>query len=217
MRKLTGLLAVLLLSSTTAVAEDHAVGARIGLLGLGLEYSYRLSDFITIRGGLNGSGYSFDDTESGVNYDFDLDFDSLSVGVDVHPMKGAFRVSAGFLQNDSALRLVGMPAGGTYEIDGVDYDAADVGQLRGRIGFDSTAPFLSLGWDFLRDRKIGMALDLGIIDQGAPLVSLDAIGGVLEGNATFEADLAAEQAELSADVDDLDIYPFASFGVVFRF
>lgn len=217
MRKLTGLIAVLSLASGTAVAENHAVGAKIGFLGLGLEYSYRLSDFIAIRGGLNGSGYSFDETESGVNYDFDLDFDSLSVGVDVHPMRGAFRVSAGFLQNDSALTLLGQPAGGTYEIDGIDYDAADVGQLIGRIGFDSTAPFVGIGWDWLHNKKVGMTLELGVVDQGAPLVSLDAVGGLLEGDADFEADLSAEQGELNAEVDDLDLYPYASFGVVVRF
>ena len=95
--------------STQALAQDHAVGFRVGMLGLGVEYAYRVSDRISVRGGLNGSGVSFDETESGIDYGFDLDFDSVSVGVDVYPLKSKFRVSAGALKNDSGLSAIASP------------------------------------------------------------------------------------------------------------
>ena len=39
--------------ASTAVAEDHAVGAKIGLLGIGVEYTYRINDLISARASIN--------------------------------------------------------------------------------------------------------------------------------------------------------------------
>ena len=219
MMRLSGSLILLSLIVMPALAQDRgrdqSVGLRIGMLGVGVEYSYRLTDRVTVRGGLNGSGYSFDETESGIAYAFDLDFDSLSVGVDVHPMKGKFRVSAGLLQNDSGLTAIAAPAQ-SFDIGGTTYQPADVGTLSGRIGFDSTAPYLGVGWDWLHDKRVGLAFDLGLLKQGAPVVSL-AANGALAGDAGFIADLESERVELQSSLDDFDLYPYAMFGLVVRF
>ena len=98
MRRIGSGLILLALCSSGASADDHAIGVKAGFLGIGLEYSYRFTDKLVVRGGLNGSNYSFDDTESGIDYDFTLDFDSVMVGIDLHPFEGAFRLSGGFLQ-----------------------------------------------------------------------------------------------------------------------
>jgi len=215
MRRLIVLLTVLAAGSVPALAQDHAVGARIGLLGIGVDYAYRVNDLISVRGGVNGSGYSFDETESGIDYGFDLDFDSMSLGVDVHPFTGAFRVSAGLLNNDSGLSATGAPAG-SYTVGDTTYPADEVGTLFGRIGFDGTAPWVAVGWDWLRDKKLGLALELGIVDQGPPIVALGASGPIAS-DPGFMADIAAERAELQESLDDLDLYPYAMFGFVFRF
>lgn len=215
MRYLFALLALSFIFSSPASAEDHAIGARVGLLGIGLEYSYRLSDRLTVRGGLHGSGTSFDETESGINYAFDLDFDSLYAGIDVHPLKGKFRVSAGVLQNDSGLSATGVLAQSVTVGDTV-YQASDVGTLFGRIGFDSTALYLGFGWDWLRNKKVGVALDIGVLNQGSPKVTLGANGPIAT-DPGFIADLLAEQAELNQSLDDLDVYPYGMFGFVVRF
>lgn len=215
MRGLLGISLLILAAPGTAAAQDHAIGARVGLLGLGVEYSYRLSERIVLRTGLNGSGFSFEETESGIDYDFDLDFDSLSVGVDVHPFTGAFRVSGGFLKNDSSLAAASLPTG-SYTVDDTSYPADQVGTLRGRIGFDNTAPWVSVGWDFLHDKAVGLSFELGVVKQGTPTVRLSADGPIAT-DPDFAADLAAEQAELQASLDDLDVYPYAMIGAVFRF
>src|SRR5690606_31799656 len=67
--------------SSTAFAEGHAIGLKAGGLGLGLEYTYELSDRFALRGGINGSEIGVDSEESGIRYDFDVVWDSLSVGV----------------------------------------------------------------------------------------------------------------------------------------
>ena len=201
--------------SAPALAENHAIGFRMGMLGLGVEYAYRVTDRIAIRGGLNGSGFGFDETESGIDYGFDLDFDSLSVGVDVHPLKGTFRVSAGLLRNDSGLMATGAPAQ-NFTIGNTTYTAAEVGTLTGRIGFDGTAPYLGVGWDWLHDKKVGVALDIGLLKQGAPVVSMR-VDGPIASDPAFIDDLGIETLELQQSLDDFDLYPYAMFGVVVRF
>jgi hypothetical protein len=215
MRYLFGWVAVGLLVSAEASAENHAIGGRIGNLGLGVEYSYRLNERLTVRAGLNGSGFSFSETESGIDYSFDLDFDSLYAGIDVHPLKGKFRVSVGALQNDSGLSATGLLAQ-SVTVGGTTYQAEDVGTLFGRVGFDSVAPYLGVGWDWLHDRKVGVALDIGVLSQGSPIVTLGA-NGPIASDPDFISDLATERAELQASLDDLDLYPYAMFGFVVRF
>jgi hypothetical protein len=199
-----------------AMAEDHAIGIKAGLLGIGIEYGYQLTERVVVRGGINGSGFSFDETESGINYDFELNFDSIAIGVDVHPMRGPFRVSGGLLKNDSALRARGVPAGGSYDIGDSSYNSSEIGSLRGSIEFDSTAPYIAIGWDWLREKRVGVTFEMGVADQGPPTVALNAFGPIAS-DPDFLGDLAAEDEELRASVDDLDTYPYASFGVVFRF
>lgn len=219
MRRSLGLVAVCVSFSGAAFAQgdefEHAVGFRLGNLGLGVEYGYRLNELLTIRGGLNGSSYSFDDTESGIAYAFDLEFDSLSVGVDVHPLRGKFRISAGILQNDSGISAVAASAQ-SFDIGGSTYQPSEVGTLAGRVGFDSSAPYLGIGWDWMRQKKVGLTFEMGLVDQGAPIVSL-AANGTLADTPGFMADLDAERVELQDSLDDLDVYPYAMLGIAVRF
>ncbi len=97
------------------------------------------------------------------------------------------------------------------------YTPAEIGTLRAGIGFDNDiAPFLSLGWDWFRTRRFGIALDFGVVSQGTAMVNLTA-DGTLTGNPIFEADLAREEAELEDALNDLEVLPFVTLGIVFRF
>jgi len=209
------LLCALAMTHLEALAEGHAVSARVGMLGVGIEYAYPLGERLAIRGGINGSGYAFDQSESGIDYEFELDWDSISVAVDFHPTKGPLRLTGGLMRNDNGLSVLSSISN-DVTVGGATYTPAEVGTIRGAVGFDGTAPFLGVGWDWSRTRRFGVALDLGVVSQGSPKVSLSADGSLV-GDPAFEADLAAEQAELQDALGDLDLVPFASFGVVFRF
>ncbi len=215
MRRIIGVLIGSLFLTSPAFADGHTFGARVGMLGLGIEYSYGLTDKIAIRGALNGSSYSFDATESSIDYEFDLDFDSLSVGLDVHPTTGPFRISFGLLQNDNSLSAASL-ATQDITIGNTTYPAAEVGTLRGRVGFDSTAPYVGLGWDWSRSKKIGVSLDFGVVSQGTPIVALSA-DGPIAGDPDFLAELVREEAELQSSLDDFDLFPYVSLGVSFKF
>ncbi len=202
--------------SSAAHAENNAVAAKIGFLGLGVEYTYTLNERVAFRGGINGARLGFDAVESNIDYDFDLIWDSISAGVDFHPLKGPFRLSGGLLINDNGLDAQSRLAS-SIDVGGTTYTPAEVGTLRATIGFKSTAPFFGLGWDWSRDKsKFGLAFDLGIVKQGSPRLTLVA-DGTLVGDPAFEDDLAAETLELQDALDGFDLYPFATLGFVFKF
>jgi hypothetical protein len=211
-----GLMGALLLPAAWASAADRAVGIRAGVLGLGVEYTHNLGERLAIRGGINGSQLGFDGQESGIDYQFDVVWDSLSVAVDFHPKKSPFRVTAGLLRNDNGLEAVSRPAS-DITIGSTTYTPAEVGVLSGTIGFDRTAPFAGVGWDWSRGKRLfGMSLDVGVLDQGAPKVGLRATGTLL-GDPMFEQDIADEEAQLRDSLDNLDLLPYVTVGFVFRF
>jgi hypothetical protein len=205
----------LLLLAAGAHAEDHAIAAKFGLLGIGVEYTYQVSDRLSVRGGINGSSYDTDSTKSGIRYDFSLDFDSIAVGVDFHPLKSPLRISAGLVSNDNAL-TARSTVGQNFTIGGQSYSAEEVGTLGGRIGVDGTAPYVGIGWDWSRNKRVGVSFDIGVLQQGTPKVSLFA-DGPIAGNPDFLDDLREEEIELSDALDDYDLYPYGTLGVVFRF
>jgi hypothetical protein len=210
------LLGVLVPFASPAVADDHAIGLKIGALGLGVEYSYDFTERLTVRAGLNGSQIGFDDEEGGIQYDFDIVWDSLALGVDFHPLKSPFRLSLGVLSNDNRLEAESRPTQ-NVTVGDTTYTPAQVGTLTGRIGFEDTAPYLGVGWDWSRkDGGFGMALDLGVLDQGAPAVSLRGSGTLL-GDPAFQQDIAAEEAELRDSLDLPDVVPYLTLGFQFRF
>jgi hypothetical protein len=209
------LTALLLLGQSPAHAEGHAVGLKLGALGLGVEYTHDFNERLAVRAGLNGSRFGFDQEESGINYDFDLVWDSISVAVDFHPLTSPFRLSLGVLDNDNRLEAVSRPTQNVTVGDTV-YTPAQVGALVGRVGFNSIAPFLGVGWDWSRDKHFGVSLDVGIVDQGSADVSLRGTGSLL-GNPSFQQDIDAEEAELRDSLDGYDTAPYATLGFVFRF
>ena len=199
-----------------AWAGDNAIGIKAGALGLGVEYTRNLSDRWAIRGGINGSQLSFDGNESGIDYQFDFVWDSLSIGVDLHPFKSPFRLTAGILRNDNALNGRSRPAS-NVTIGNTSYTPAQVGVLTSTVGFKQTAPFLGLGWDWSRKKPhFGMSFDIGVLDQGSPRVTLRGSGTLL-GDPAFQQDIAREEAQLRDSLSDLDLLPYATVGFVIRF
>ncbi len=210
------LLAALLLTSGLAQAQNHSVAARAGMLGLGAEYGYAINDRLGVRFGLNGGrvGSELDDTD--IEYSFDLNWDSVSASVDFYPTARAFRVTGGILRNSNRLDLVARPTQ-DVTIGDQTYTPEQVGELRGRIGFQRTAPFLGVGWDRSRlNQRFGMSYDLGVLRQGSPRASLTA-SGELAGDPAFAGDLEAERRDVQDSVDGFELMPYVTIGFVFKF
>jgi hypothetical protein len=204
-----------ILAPAAAFAEGQAIGLKVGALGFGAEYTHELTERLAVRGAIYGSKLGFDVEESGIDYEADVVWDSIAAGIDFHPLKSALRLSAGLLKNDNGLDLVSRPAG-NITIGDDTYTPAEVGTLLGSVRFDDTATMLGVGWDWSRDKRLfGMSFDLGVVDQGDPVVTLRGTGGLL-GDPAFQQDIDAEVAEIENEID-LDVIPFLSLGFQFRF
>lgn len=198
-----------------ALAQQHSIGMKLSNLGLGIEYAYRVNELIAVRGSLNGSGYTFDNTQSSVDYEFDIDFDSWSLGVDFHPTRSKLRLSIAAVQNDSRIIATSKPAQ-FFEIGGTVYPADEVGTVLAGLDFDAFGAYAGIGWDWRRAKTFGVALDLGLLTQDAPTVVMAATGPIF-GDPQFAADLTLERQELQDAADDLDLYPVMSLSFLVRF
>ncbi|HET9678933.1 MAG TPA: hypothetical protein VFP95_00025, partial [Gammaproteobacteria bacterium] len=94
------LVAGLLLLPTLAVAET-GITAKASTLGLGVELNQSFNEYVGVRLGLNNYSYAYDTTEDGIEYNFDLELNSVMLLLDYHPFGGNFRLSAGIVKNNN--------------------------------------------------------------------------------------------------------------------
>ena len=196
---------------------DIALTLKAGTLGVGIEGTKRITENINARVGVNAFEYDYSGTESDIKYDFDLELLSASALIDWHPFNNAFRASAGLFLNDNSLELKAKAAG-SYQIGDTTYTAAQVGTLKGELEFDDVSPYIGIGWGNAvgKDKSWTICVDIGVIYQGSPELSLTA-DGTLSNNAAFQSNLSREKADLEDDLEDFEFYPVISLGVAYKF
>lgn len=221
-------LAVLLLTAVAIVSVDtnpaiaggrHAGTFKVGTLGVGAEYVTDMNARTNLKFGVNGFNYSYDSSEGGVDYDFDLKLFSVAALVDYHPSAGSFRLTGGLLFNGNKIEATGKPTGAaTYTIGATTYTSAQVGTLAGDIEFKSVAPYIGIGFGnaLSADGNTSFVFDLGVVFQGSPDVTLSA-DGLLATNAAFMTDLKKEEQDLQSGIDSFEFYPVVSLGFSYRF
>jgi hypothetical protein len=106
----------------------------------------------------------------------------------------------------------------SYIIGDSTYTPSQVGNLKGNIDFNSVAPYAGLGWGNAASKssKWGLTLDVGVIYQGTPDITLSADGS-LSSNAAFLAELEKERQRLEDSFNEYKYYPVVSFGIYYRF
>jgi len=214
--------AIVLILPFLANANDWAFTSQFSSLGFSLGVGKPISS--NVNGRLTANLFSYDDTitESGIDYDVGLDLSSVGFLLDWHPSHSDFRVTFGGYYNGNEADLEAQSLTGTFNINGVVYNAADVGSLRGDVSYGSSAPYLGVGWGNINGNKAGwgMAWDLGVLYQGSPDVGLDVTCGtsLTAGQcATLTADVMAESLQLRTSIEDQKWYPVFSLGVLYRF
>jgi hypothetical protein len=84
--------------------------------------------------------------------------------------------------------------------------------LNGVVDFKSTAPYFGVGWGNATNGRFGLALDLGVVLQGIPQVSLTATG-LVSSDPNFVQELNREVQELENDISAFKYYPVISLGL----
>ncbi|WP_428312136.1 hypothetical protein [Hydrocarboniphaga sp.] len=226
-------------SSVSAQAASTAVGARVSTLGLGLEASLGLNDYLNLRLPFNLFNYNFDDEQDGVPYDGKLKLKSIGAQLDYHPFKGTFFLTGGLFANGNKLDLFAQDKSGTeeYQIGDDDRvytsDTSDPLTLKGGLDVNSAAPYIGLGWGnpIQGASNFYFRFELGAYFQGSAKVGLNASGSAVDqqtgqsfsttGNTPeaqlFQAQLEEERASLQDDLTDYEIYPVIGFTLGYRF
>ena len=213
-----GLIMSAVLFSSMSNAEGIGVGAKIGLLGFGVDVTKSFTPMINGRIAFNTFSFDASGTESDIDYDADLNLQTAGVLVDWHPFSGGFRTTAGVYINNNELEMTAKSAV-SYDIGGTTYTPAEIGNFGGTVDFNNTAPYLGIGWGNAveKGQRLTFSFDLGVLFQGSPNVSFTASGGTLSSDPTLLADLATEEAQLEDDLSDYDMYPVLSVGAAFQF
>ena len=204
------------LSYSGAVADQNLwLGVKAGTLGAGVEASWRPIPWLDVRVGLNQFDYDDRGTESGINYDAELSLDNYYGTANFRFPLSPMRFTAGAYNNGNELTLTSRDAG-TLEIGSTVYPGAAVGTLTSVASFDSLAPYTGIGFDFDLFDKVGLSLDLGVLWQGEPDVTLSA-DGVLASDPNFQQSLDAERDQLEAELESYKVWPVLSLGFNYQF
>ena len=204
-----GLAWLMLMATSGAVADnDFGVGVKAGTLGAGIEGTWRPVPYLDVRVGTNFFDYDDTGTQAGVNYDATLSLDTIYAHANFHFPLSPMRITAGLHSNGNELKLESAESG-SFDIGGTTYTGAEVGTLR-------STPYVGFGFDFTVADKVGLNLDLGVLWQGDPNVSVSA-DGLLASDPTFLQSLEEERLELEDEVSDFKAWPVISLGFVYNF
>ncbi|MGD8777483.1 MAG: hypothetical protein PVH88_00800 [Ignavibacteria bacterium] len=194
-------------------AQGTAISLKAGSLGLGFEATRTIFQNLNGRVAINYFSYNYNgESKSGdVNYDLDFNLLSFTVFFDWFPFESGFHLSGGFLYSNNNIEGLGKPTR-TYTVGGTIYTPEKLGNLNAKVEPSlKFSPYLGLGWGNAveQDKKLGFLVNLGIIYQGSPDVTLTA-KGLLEPTAEQEPDV-------ENDIRNLKYYPVLTIGLTYQF
>ena len=219
MRKLFVAAAVLPLLAFPGVAPaDTSLGVRGGTLGGGVELSHAFGQRTGVRLNADGFNFSRTATHDNIQYDMKLKLQTASLLGDWYPFAGNFRMSAGAMLNRNKFTLKGQPTGGSYTINGVTYNAADVGSFDALVDFNKAAPYVGIGYGRPINSGLSLTFDLGVMFQGTPKSQINVTcTGTTPNCSTLQSDAAAEQGRLDDSLHNFKLYPVISLGLAYTF
>ena len=164
------------------VTHPAAISAEAGTLGYGANIAWGLNDKTEIQAGWAGGdaaelfGGDFDAND--VNYDVETDFSNPYLGVQLRPMANWFTVGAGIIVPDNEINVTSNPNGGVYKVDGKQYNADDVGTLKGSLEHRNTlAPYATIGFRPNITNNFGLFGEIGAAYMGKTDAEVSTVGG----------------------------------------
>jgi hypothetical protein len=214
------LTAVIVLSGMKSYASEEgkfAFSLKAGTLGGGVEGIARLNPRFNAKAAFNYFEYDYDSTKDDIDYDLDIELLTAGILLDWFMFGNSFRMTGGFFSNDNQVDLSARSAA-SYEIGGVTFTSAQVGNLTGELEFDPVASYAGIGWGnpFGGNKRWSFNFDIGVLFQGKPEVNLIA-DGTLAGDPVLQSNLRTEEQNLEDDLEDFEYYPVVSIGVSYKF
>ena len=196
-----------------------SISAEVGSMGYGANLGYSINDKVELQAGWAGGdvadliGGDFDAND--INYELDTDFSNPYMGVQLRPAANWFTMGAGIIVPDNNIDVTANANGGNYRIDGVDYDADQVGTLKGNLEHrNKLAPYLTVGFRPNITNNFGVFGEVGAAYLGKVDASVAAVNGT---NAVVGATAANAATQELEDKDYLEILPIVKLGATYRF
>jgi len=224
-------------SAKSKIRAGHGLALTLSasMLGFGVEGVYGLGRYFDLRGQLNGFQFSQTVNDDGIRYTGKLRLLTEGALLEWHPLAGRLRISAGAYNNGDRIGLKSLCAGSGCNLH--EFTIANNGtqdpEIDGAATFHRFAPYAGLGFgDALYGSRWQFAVDVGVLDQGSPAVSLSAHGSatiVNNANGTstttpnlgtdpeVAAALADEQQRAQSGIDHYRLYPVISLALGYRF
>lgn len=225
-----GILLLMIFSVVPGQAQESgnwALGASAGTLGVGVELTAGLSPQINARFGLQGFQYSEEREADDIEYDAEAKLRSVKALLDWHPGGGGFRLTGGLLYNATTVEGSSLPpASGFYEIGSIDVPVQLLGTLDAEVELDPVVPYAGLGWGnpLRTGGRFGVGVDLGVVFQGEPEVTLrpvfapgSPIPDIPGAAQLLGIALAQEERNIEEDIQDYDLYPVLGLTLWYRF
>jgi hypothetical protein len=206
--------AAVLVAPVPASAQDLSLAVRAGTFGPSLGLAARVHDRVNMRIDVPYMTY----THSGVEQvdQFDLAFDTnirlftVSALADFHPLGNMLRLTGGAIYNGMEATFTARSAN-AHTVGAVTYSPEQIGELNGLIEMGSrVAPYIGigLGSNVRRTGRLGFALDMGVMFNGPPRVTMWGSGMV--------EPTAEEAPVIEANLDWARYYPGITLGLTYR-
>ena len=216
-------------------AAKIGIGAKVSLLGIGIEAATPLSRRINLRGGFNFLNYSRDFNNDGIHYDGQLSFRSGEAHLDWYPL-GGFHISPGvlFYNGNKVTGNASVSAGQTFTLGGTQYESDPTGTNpvtgTGQLTFPKAAPQILVGFGNMLPRSgrhFGFNFEVGGEYQGSPTVGLNLQGtacntstGTCANAATdpgIQSSIQAQEKKINHDLAPFKFFPQISLGFGINF
>jgi hypothetical protein len=216
-------------------AAKIGIGAKVSLLGIGIEAATPLSRRLNLRGGFNFLNYSRGFNNDGIHYDATLNFRSAEAHLDWY-LLGGFHISPGVLfYNGNKLSAdASVPPNQTFTLGGTQYASDPTGANpvtgTGELTWPKAAPSILAGFGNLLPRSgrhFGFNFEVGGEYMGAPTATLNLQGtacntstGVCANAATdpgIQSSIQAQEKKINHDLSPFKFFPQISLGFGINF
>lgn len=217
---LAGAALALALPAAAQAAEDQPprieAALTVGSLGVGPEFTFRPSPVIGVRASATFLGVNHTFGVNDIDYRGKLRLGSYGGTVDLYPFRNGLRLSAGLRVNRNKVRLSATPTG-PVSVGQLSFTPDQIGTLTGTVTTADVAPVLTLGYTTGKARGLNFSVDGGVMLQGTPRIADLAANGTLAADPTFQAQLADEQTQVNARIDQYKVYPVLQVSVGYGF
>jgi len=209
-------------------SEDPAfnVGLKAGTLGLGLDISKPINEFVSLRFNMNKFTYNTTDTSRYnkiLHADKEYDLNTKGVLLDFYVLQ--LRLTAGLYKNDNVIKYSSTPKGSNPIIlNGTRYGTSILRKVESTVSFNSVAPYLGVGWGNNGNREgwggWNLTLDVGLMYHGAPEIDIDLQindNVPITSRSLIAENLKIERKKQEKDLSDFPFYPVVMVGLNYSF